>query len=264
MTLPLQNRTILITRTQSQAPEFRLLLERLGARVLEIPTIEIRPRSGPELDSALENVDRYQWLIFTSVHSVEIFMERARELGRLSSREKNLAFPKICTIGPATAEKVQQYGLQVDLLPGIHQAEGILEDFLRFTQGRIEGLRILIPRARRAREILPEQLRKQRAKVKVLPVYDTVLPRTSQSRLHNLLGKESPDLITFTSSSTVRNFVSLITRQKDLRQFRYAAIGPITAATAREYGLKVVVQAEKSSIPQLVTAIEQYFAGLGN
>ncbi|MEE8161782.1 MAG: uroporphyrinogen-III synthase [Acidobacteriota bacterium] len=260
MSLHLENRTILITRSQSQSPEFRHLLEHEGARVLEIPTIEIRPRPSPELDVAIENLGRYQWLMFTSVHGVQIFMERAQELGALSGWPDSIAFPSICSIGPTTAKRVEEYGFRADLVPRIYQAEGILEDFIRLNDGSVKNLRVLLPRASQAREVLPDTLRNRGAMVDVIAVYDTLVPEASRSRLTELLRDESPDLITFTSSSTVANFVTLAPENTNLKQFRYAAIGPITAATAREYGLEIVTQADKSSIPDLVSAIEHYFS----
>ena len=259
MSLPLANRTIVITRSRSQAPAFRRLLEKAGARVLEIPTIEIRPCPGPLLDKAIQELNHYHWIVFTSVHGVEIFMERALQLQRLPITSTDPNHPRICTIGPATAHKVEQYGCQVTLLPEIYQAEGILEAFLELNSGKIGGLRILIPRASRAREILPETLSKEGCVVDLIPVYDTVIPKEGHLRLAELLKGDAPDLITFTSSSTVKHFVTLAINRTDVTSHRYAAIGPITAATARDYGLEIVVQAEKSSIPEFVAAIERYF-----
>ena len=260
MRLHLKNRTILITRSQSQSPEFRHLLERVGAKVLEIPTIEIKARLNPALDEAIKNISHYQWLMFTSVHGVQIFMDRAKKMGNLSSWTDSIVFPNICCIGPATAKKTEEYGFQADLAPLIYQAEGILEDFIHLHSGDITNLHILIPRASRARNILPNTLKDKGAVVDVVAIYDTVVPETSRSRLTDLLKKESPDLITFTSSSTVTNFVDLAPEHITLQKFCYAAIGPITAATAKEYGLNIVIQANKSSIPDLVSAIENYFS----
>ena len=262
MNLPLANRTIVITRSRSQAPAFRRLLEKTGARVLEIPTIEIHPRPSPLLDKAIQELNHYDWIIFTSAHGVEIFMERALQLHRLPIVSTVPSQPKICSIGPATARKVEQYGCQVTLLPKIYQAEGILEAFLEFNSGKLHGLRILIPRASQAREILPETLSKEKCEVDLIPVYDTVIPKEDRLRLTELLREDSPDLITFTSSSTVRHFVTLANNRTDITSHRYAAIGPITASTARDYGLDIVVQSEKSSIPDFVDAIERYFEGL--
>jgi len=260
MSLHLKNRTILITRSQSQSPEFRHLLELVGARVLEIPTIEIKPRLNPALDESIENIRHYQWIMFTSVHGVQIFMDRAQKMGNLSDWTDSTTFPSICCIGPATAKKTEEYGFQADLVPHIYQAEGILEDFIHLHNGDITNLHILIPRASQARKILPNTLKDKGAIVDVVAIYDTVVPKTSRSRLTELLKNESPDLITFTSSSTVTNFVTLAPEHINLQKFCYAAIGPITAATAKAYGLKIVTQANKSSIPGLVSSIENYFS----
>ncbi len=262
MSRPLHDRTILNTRSRGQAPEFRLLLEKAGARVLDLPTIEIRPRPTPELDRAVGGLENCDWLMFTSANAVEIFMDRAQALGRLPAPEGDSPFPRICTIGPATAGKVESYGYTVDLVPKLYQAEGILEDFLDFNSGSIQDLRILIPRASKARELLPQSLREQGAQVNLIEIYDTVVPEESRSRMAELLDQQPPDLITFTSSSTVNHFTALAQEVEDLKRYHYAAIGPITAATAREYGLEIVVQAERSSIPDLVKAIERYFQNL--
>ncbi len=262
MNLPLHTRTILITRAQGQAPEFQHLLEKAGAQVLHLPTIEIRPRPDAELDHAVEALKRCDWLMFTSANAVEIFMDRAEALGKLPAPKGDSPLPKICTIGPATADKVKSYGYAVDLVPELYQAEGILKDFLDVNGGRVEGLRILLPRASRARELLPRTLREQGAEVNLIEVYDTVVPEESRTRLTRLLKSQPPDLITFTSSSTVSHFAILAKETEDLRQFRCAVIGPITAATAREHGLTIVVQAKRSSVPDLVRAIEHYFQQL--
>ena len=262
MSQSLHHRTILITRAQGQAPEFQHLLEKAGARVLHLPTIEIRPRPDEELDHAVEALKSCDWLMFTSANAVEILLDRAQALGKLPTPKGDSPLPKICTIGPATADKVKSYGYAVDLVPELYQAEGILKDFLDFNGGRVEGLRILLPRASRARELLPQTLRKQGAEVNLIKVYDTVVPEGSRSKLTQLFKSQPPDLITFTSSSTVSNFATLAEKVEDVQQFRCAVIGPITAATAREHGLKIVVQAEKSSVPDLVRAIEHYFQQL--
>lgn len=251
-TRPLAGRTILITRSQTQAPEFRKLLEGSGARVLEIPTIEIRPRPAQELEYVIRAIERYDWLIFTSANGAEIFLKRLRQAGA------GKPTPRVCAIGPGTAQKVKQFGYRVDFVPQVYQAEGVLEGFLQFHGNRLGGLRILIPRASRAREILPEVLRQRGADVVVLPVYDTVIPETSRIEMRDALEKEAPDLITFTSSSTVENFLALA-QDVDVRRFRYAAIGPITAAAARERGLNVVLQAPQSTVPALVKAVEDFF-----
>lgn len=259
MSKSLQGRTILITRSRRQAPQFRELLEKAGAVVLEIPTIEIRPRLGPNLDSAIKELPRYDWLIFTSSNGAEIFLERVSQREVPHEARSEEPFPKICAIGPATQHKVEEYGHPVDLVPQVYQAEGVLLDLLGFHQGDLAGLRILLPRASRARGLLPDELRRHGAQVEVLPVYDTIVPERSRRALRDALEKGSPDLITFTSSSTVHHLLAL-GNLAELKRFRYAAIGPITAATAKGYGLNVALQAKPFTIPDLVSAIEGYFA----
>ena len=189
---------------------------------MEIPTIEIRPRHSSQLDGAIREINGYDWLIFSSVSGVEVFLERARQLGLLKPLADRSEFPKIGAIGPATARKVQQYGYPVDLIPQVFQAEGLLEDFLSLHDQDIAGLKILLPRASRAREILPRQLRQRGAKVVMVPVYDTVLPKKQRQKLAQILKEESLDLITFTSSSTVHHFVAMAGHHRELARFCYA------------------------------------------
>ena len=258
MTKALQGRTILITRSRDQAPHFRRLLETAGARVLEVPTLRIHPRVGPELDQEICQLARYDWLIFTSANGAEIFLKRVRQLGSHRDASPKKRFPRISVIGPATKEKVRQFGHEADLVPERYQAEGVVEDLLHFHQGHLEGLKVLLPRASRARSFLPEQLRRHGAEVRVLALYDTLIPEESRQALRQSL-RESPDLITLTSSSTVLHLLALSEPQQ-LKSFRYAAIGPITAATAKEQGLDVALQASDYTIPGLVKAMESYFS----
>lgn len=249
-----------MTRSAPQAGDFTRLLRAQGANVLEIPTIEIQPRSAAELDSILQTVPDYDWVFFTSVNAVEVLLGRGRRL-KLPVLLDTQRKPEICAIGPATAEKLRAFGSRVDLVPSRYQAEGILESFLEQNRQSLSELKILIPRASRARSILPDRLRKVRARVDVPAVYDTVVPVGSRERLAQSLRSQTPDLITFTSSSTVRHFVDLVEDPERLKQYYYAAIGPITADTAEEYGLQIAVQARKSTIPDLVKEIVQYFRG---
>lgn len=259
MTRPLENRTILITRARNQAPDFRRMLEQQGAQVLELPTIEIRPRPDPELDQAVKGLDHCDWLMFTSANAVEIFLDRARLLERLPGGTDNTALPKICTIGPATAEKVKSYGYSVDLVPRLYQAEGVLEEFLDFHEGQIKGLRILLPHASEARELLPRTLRGQGAEVNLVPIYDTIIPEESYAQLAQLFKGHTPDMITFTSSSTVKHFVALAEGIEKINEVPCAVIGPITAETAAENALNIVVQPEQSTVTDLVEAMGRYF-----
>lgn len=254
--LPLSGRRIVITRSRSQSPEFRSMLEAAGATVLELPAIEIRPRFSPELDKAIYDLEDFDWLIFTSSNSVVIFFD---QLLRLRPDVARLGFqkPRVCAIGPATAQKIQDFGQTVSLVPAVFQAEGILEEFVRTNGAKIEGLKVLLPRAAKARELLPEELRKRGVAVELIPVYDTVIPQSSATTIEQVL-QESPDIVCFTSSSTVNHFVQM-SGNSDIARFTYAAIGPITAATARDHGLSVAVQPSEWTVPALVKAIVEHF-----
>lgn len=254
MSVTLDGRTILITRTRSQSSSFSSLLEEKGATVIEIPTIEIVPCAGPDLDQALKDLNTYDWLFFTSVNGVEIFFERLGHLGL-----KPVSLPRICTIGPATKERVEAFGHTVELQPALFQAEGVIQEFTSLYDSDLTGLQILLPRARVAREILPETLRRLGATVDLIPVYDTIVPPNSAQELKRALETREIDLITFTSSSTVSNFLKIAGDAEGLSELDCGAIGPITAETAERNGLHVVVTPREFTIPAFVEAIESYF-----
>lgn len=255
---PLEGRTILITRSRTQSGGFREKLEEAGARVLEVPAIEIRPRMSPQLDEAILQLETYDWLFFTSANAAAIFADQTAHL-RPELRSESLDRPRICAIGPATSEKIQAYGYRVTLIPAVFQAEGVIDEFVKFQGGELEGVRILLPRAAQAREILPEELRRRGANVNLIPVYETVVPAEMAESLRKLLDQSRVDLVTFTSSSTVHNFVQAAGSGLDLSRLKYAAIGPITAATAKEYGLAISVLPSKWTVPALAEAIIEYF-----
>ena len=257
MSRTLEGRTILITRSSEQAEEFRLLLEELGARVIEFSTIEVRPRPDAELDRTVARLGACDWILFTSANAARILLGRAKARGSLSAAAE-AAF-RICAVGPATARTVASFGLDVALVPDRHQAEGVLNGLLELHQGQLEGLRFLLPRASQARDFLPVALKKEGAAVEVHPVYDNVVPERSRGELLRILASAPPDVITFTSSSTVKNFVALAGDLEELRKFPYAVIGPITAETAGHYGLRIVAQPSRSTIPDLAAALAGYF-----
>ena len=237
--------------------EFSRLLRQAGADVVEIPAIEIVPRSNRELDPCISRAHRFDWLFFTGVNGAEIFLPRARELNSALSGEDGPS-PQICAIGPATARRVEQFGWEVHLVPTCYQAEGVLETFLERHSNRIEGLSILIPRASQARSLLPRELTRHRAQVQVVPVYDTVVPEESRLAFKRALEAGAPDLITFTSSSTVPHLMNLARDPDRVRSVPCAAIGPITAATAREHGFRVAIESQKSTILDLFATICSY------
>ncbi len=254
---PLFGKRILVTRPKSQAPEFSNLIAASGGEAVECPTIEIvSPEDWAPLDRALTRLATYNWLIFTSVNGIAPFMTRLAETQRDA---RALAGFTICCIGPRTAETLSAYGLRADVIPEQFQAEGILK---ALTGRQMRGARILIPRALVAREILPDQLRAQGADVDVVPVYRTRRPAVATDRLIEQLRTRAIDIISFTSSSTVRNFVELFSSKEEMLRLvgetTIACIGPITAATAREAGLTVQVMAGQNTIPALADGIVQY------
>jgi uroporphyrinogen III methyltransferase / synthase len=251
--LPLFGRRIVITRAASNAAKLARRLRELGADAIEFPTIEtVRPESYSLIDDALERLNSFDWIVFTSATGVEAFADRLRARGR-DIRELGQA--AIAAIGPATAARLRKYALKVTAIPSEYRAEALIGAI----GGRIAGARILIPRAAVAREILPTQLReKGAAEVIVAPVYRTVRPtHANATRIRELMASGSIDLLTFTSSSTVTNFRELVGEIPP--RLEAAVIGPITADTAREAGFEVVVSPVDYTVDALVSAIVKHF-----
>ncbi len=251
---PLFGRRVVVTRARAQVGELSEKLERLGAEVLEFPTIEIQPPEdfGP-LDEAIRDLDSFSWLIFTSVNGVDALVERLAHHGldlRAVPRDA-----KIAAIGPATAEKIRGVGLRVDVVPREFRAEALIEEV---SGDSLVGQRILIPRARVAREILPERLREAGAEVFVPPAYESVPSSEGKDELAKGLEAGEVDCVTFTASSTVENFVLAFGAEKAARLLAgtgVACIGPITADTARGHGIRVDVEAREYTIPGLIEAV---------
>jgi len=255
--LPLIGQRILIGRAKHQASALSDDVKALGAQVLEIPFIEIRkPRSYRPLDEALVNIRNYDWLILTSVNGVEAVWERIRKLRLPAARLKHL---KIAAIGPATKKAIEARGLTVQVVPKQYVAESVAKSLRR----RVAGKRVLLARARVARDVIPRELRQAGATVDVVEAYETVVPMTSRFCLRKALRdpKVRPTIATFTSSSMVRNFVALVgarAAQAAVRDgLRLASIGTVTSATLRELGLPVHVEAKQFTIPGLVQAVQR-------
>jgi uroporphyrinogen-III synthase len=257
---PLAGVRVLVGRARHQASALSAELRQLGAVVTEIPFIEIRkPRAFRPLDSALLNLVAYDWLILTSVNGVEALWERLIKL-RLTKR--NLDHLRIAAIGPATKQAVERHGGKVDVVPPEYVAESVVRSLRR----RVKGKRVLLVRAKVARDVIPRELRKAGAQVDVAEAYETIVPPLSRKRLQTALGnpKRRPQVVTFTSSSTVRNFVALLGPRKASAQGIWlASIGPVTSSTLRELGLGVDIEAEKFTIPGLVQAIVRSIARHG-
>jgi uroporphyrinogen III methyltransferase/synthase len=254
---PLWGKTALVTRSREQASRLVELLSAAGARCLELPTIEIAPPNdyGP-LDAALAKLSQYQWVIFTSGNGVTAFMARLFGQGR---DVRALGRGKIAAIGPATAEALEGYGLKADLVPGTFQAEELLT---ALTPQIEPGMRVLLARAQVARDVLPRGLAALGAQVDVAPVYQARAPESLPPEAAAALDEGAVDLLTFTSSSTVHNFAGLVGPER-FRQLAakaaLAAIGPITAATLKEYGLTPQIEPQDYTIPALVEAIVGFF-----
>lgn len=253
---PLTGRRIVITRRREQAGGLRQALRGRGATVVELPTIALAPpRSWRPLDTAIARLRHYHWIVFTSANGVEFFFSRLR---RLKKDRQELCRARLAAIGPATAAALRARGVRADVVPEEYRAEGLLR---ALRNERWRGQRVLLARAAQAREVLPRELRRRGARVDVVEAYRTVLPSVSRRKLRRIFGQR-PDAITFTSSSTVRNFLALLGRggaRRALEGVAVATIGPVTSGTARGLGLKVAMEARPHTVPALMQAIERYF-----
>ena len=261
---PLFGKTVLVTRSRGQASVLSQLLREAGGDPIECPTIEFRrPAELSALDDSISKLDRYDWIIFTSSNGVDFFFERLGELGQDVRALKGI---KLCAMGDATAGALSRYGLRVDLVPKEFKAEGVIEALKSFTDGQIVGVRFLIPRALVAREVLPFELEKMGALVDVAPSYETVVPSGSQvAQVKEMLLDGQISYVTFSSSSTVINFMQMLRIEKDQKgleeakrifsKTKIACIGPITKDTVQEYGLVVSVMPSTYTIPALVEAL---------
>ena len=252
---PLFGKRIVVTRSREQASDLSSRLSELGAEVIEFPVI--KPVAMPADKEFLCNLPSYDWVIFTSVNGVKFFVEQLREVGR---DVRALGNAKIAGIGPATAEALESAGLKVDFHPSQFVAEKVLEEFPE----NPAGMRILIPRAKQAREVLPKGLREKGATVDVYHVYETLPEAEGAEELKARLTAGEVDVVCFTSSSTVQNFMAAVGAGGELPPnagITFASIGPITTKTAEEAGIKVQVEAAEHTIPGLVDSLCRYFEG---
>jgi len=254
---PLFGKTVIVTRTREQASELVDRLTDLGAECLEFPSIQIVPPADwSEMDKAIRGINDFNWIFFTSPNGVRFFFNRMENLHLDLRILKGI---KIGVIGPATAQALAEFHLRADLIPERYQAEYLLEALSHIP---LTNQKILIPRAEQARDVLPEGLRQMGAEVLVISAYQTLPALEGTEPLKEKLSQEAIDCLTFTSSSTVINFLTLFPRQEILswlKKVSIACIGPITAQTARNNGLHVNIVAEEYTIPGLVKAIEKYF-----
>ena len=248
---PLFGKRILVTRARSQASKLTAKLENLGAEVMETPAIALADPADnyAALDKAIDHVADYHWLIFTSANGVERFFARLFKAGKDA---RALGYAKIAAIGSATAEKLKQYGLVADVIPQEYRAEGVVEAL----KGKLPPhAKILIPRAEEAREVLPDTLREMGAEVEVAPAYRTICGQVDGEALAAELKEGNIDLVTFTSSSTVKNLVNIIGSAEVLKGVKTACIGPVTADTAKSLGIEPDIIAKEYTIEGLVEAI---------
>lgn len=256
---PLQGRRIVITRARRQAHAFAAAVEALGGEVLEFPTIEILPpESFDEMDRAIRAIESYDWMIFTSANGVRHFLLRFQALGRCV---EDLARVRIAAVGPETAALARSFNLRVDLVPKEYRAEGLLEELRVYN---LAGARVLLPRAREARDVLPKTLEDWGAEVHAVEAYRTVPAKNDAAALRDSLVRGEIDMITFSSPSTVTNFAASFPAgdmARLLSRTAVACIGPVTEQRAREKGLRVDVVAKEYTIEGLTRAIVDYFTG---
>lgn len=254
---PLFGKRIIITRAKGQSGEFSETLQFYGAEVIKFPTIEILPPESYEaMDRAISKIEGYDWIIFTSINGARAFFERVK----VNKKDiRDLKGIKIYAIGPKTAEEIERYGVFLDLVPKEYRAESIIS---AIGKEAIKGKKILIPRAEIAREILPDELRRMGAQVDVVPAYRTVRPEADLDWIKGLFLGKKVSAITFTSSSTVKNFIEMFDKTKAkalLDGVVVACIGPITRRTAEELGIKTDIIPKDYTTSALADALVEYF-----
>ena len=254
---PLLGKRIVVTRAREQASNLVEKLAGLGADCLEYPTIKIVPAADDKpLREAIVRLPKYKWIVFTSVNGVKYFFDQLFEMGKDA---RALGHLSTAAIGPATAERLLAYGIKSDIIPENYRAESVVDAFRKHD---LKGQKILLPRAKDARPVLPVELRKMGAEIDEIPVYLTEKVQNNADQLIEQLESKTIDMITFTSSSTVRNFKALVPTErfkKLMDGITIAAIGPITEDTAKDLDFDVHITAESYTIPGLCEAIVEYY-----
>ncbi len=254
---PLSGRRIVVTRARAQASDLSQALEALGAEVIQFPTIRIvAPADGAPLRAAAAEAASFDWIVFTSVNGVEHFWNALVEQRRDA---RALGGVRVCAIGPATAAELERRGIVPDVVPDEFVGEAALQAL--DAADDLRGRRILLPRAEIARAVLPDGLRARGAEVVEVVAYTTVQDGADAERVRGLIDRGDVDVVTFTASSTVRNFVELV--GADVGGAKVASIGPVTSGTARELGLAVDLEAAEYTIPGLVQALRDFYAADG-
>jgi uroporphyrinogen III methyltransferase/synthase len=252
---PLFGQRILITREYT--PEYELL-EELGAEIFEFPTIKVvPPESYKELDSAIEKIENYDWLLFTSANGVRYFMERLLKQGRDVRELKGI---RLCAVGTKTAEAIGRYGMKVELVPDEFNAEGLSEAFLRLSGAsdrNLKGVRFLLPRAEEARELFPARIRAMGGEIETPAAYRTVKSEKHGKMLRRFLFEGRISVATFTSGATFTSFLDIVGRDAlpFLERVTIAAIGPVTKKSIEKSGLKVDILPREATISAMVDEI---------
>ncbi|MCU1287136.1 MAG: uroporphyrinogen-III synthase [Acidobacteriales bacterium] len=232
-------------------------LERLGASVISVPTIEIRPpQSFQPLDKALKKIPAYDFLILTSTNAVRALFKRLEKQEIDFGLLRNLT---VVAIGPATKMELEQRGVKVAITPDEYIAEAVVSAL----RDKVAGKNVLLVRAKIARDVIPQQLRQAGAEVDVTEAYETVVPQNSAIKIRAILADPAsrPNIITFTSSSTVKNFIALlgpgVSPKQELQGIVLASIGPVTSQTLIEVGLGANIEAKDYTVPGLIAALVQ-------
>lgn len=256
-TQPLFGKRVLVTRSRTQASVLSQRLADRGAEPVELPTIDVAPLDDySELDNTLGQVQRYQWMVLTSVNAVDAVFHRLRHAGKDA---RHLGPVQIAAVGPATAEALTRHGVIADFVPDTYTTEAVAKGFSRFS---MNGVTVLLPGADIGGEMLPEGLARLGAQVDQVVAYRTVTPERMAEHAKELLAFGTLDAATFTGSSTVRNLVSLLDGDpQPIRGLLVASIGPATSRTAKELGLQVDVEAREHTIPGLVQSLVEHYTG---
>ncbi len=255
----LAGRTVMLTRTPAQSAEMTARLAELGAKVIHYPTIEItEPTTWEPLDAAIADLESYHWLIFTSANGVEFFFRRLNE--KRGETTKLPSHVRTCAVGPATARALTAACGRTDLTAAESRAEGVLAALITAVGGaeHLAGLRFLLPRARVARDLLPEELTRHGAHVDAVEAYQTLRPDIDRADLVRWMTESRVDAITFTSPSTVVNFAALIGTEdlsEPLRGIVVASIGPVTTEALRAHGVTQTLQPQTYNAAALVEAL---------
>ena len=254
---PLFGKRIVVTRSRTQASQLSEKLKRAGAEVVEFPTIDIQPLADQNgIDKEIQELDKYDWIVFTSVNSVDIFMDRLFGSGR---DVRALFMLKIAVIGNETSKQLSTFGLKADLIPERFTSAGLVNAF-KSSGKDLSGINVLIPGSQILKDVIPKGLKEMGAQVKTVTIYENRLPQYNVEELDEIF-RDTPDLVTFTSSSTVNNLADILKRAERshyLESLCGASIGPITTETTVERGIKLALEADNHTINNLVEKILEY------